>query len=90
MKNVIIRVNHIYETYEIISADEALDEIIFNDNADSPVICSSVFDGFLKFETSDGDITYEVFRGNYACQTEDVKRRVDTLNECRYMDLSGQ
>lgn len=87
MKNIIIRVNHIHETYEIISAETALDEIIFNDGASAPVICSSVFDGFLKFESSVGDITYEVFRGNYACQSEEVKKRIDTLDVCGYIDL---
>ena len=87
MKNIIIRVNHIHETYEIISAETALDEIIFNDGASDPVTCSSVFGGFLKFESSVGDITYEVYRGNYVCQTEEVEKRINTLDVCGYIDL---
>lgn len=87
MKNVIIKVDHTQETYEILSADEALDEIIFNDLDLEPIICSSIFEGFLKFEANEGDITYEVFRGNYAYQFESVQKRLSTLDDCGYADL---
>lgn len=87
MKNVIIKVDHIHETFEILSADEALDEIIFNDNDLEPIIFSYIFEGFLKFEANEGDITYEVYRGNYAYQFEEVEKRVSTLEDCGYLDL---
>lgn len=88
MKNVILKVDHIFETYQIISADEALDEIVFNGLELDPIIFSTVFDGFVKFETNEGDITYEIFRGNYAYQFESVQRRLDSLKECGYMDMA--
>lgn len=87
MKNVIIKVDHIQETFEILSADQALDEIIFNGLDIEPIICSSIFEGFLKFETNEGDITYEIYRGNYAYQFEEVGKRLSTLEDCGYFEV---
>lgn len=88
MKNVIMKVDHISEKFEILSAEQALDEIVFNDLELEPIIFSTIFDGFVKYETNEGDIVYEVFRGNYAYQFEEVEKRIKTLEECGYLDMA--
>lgn len=88
MKNIIMKVDHISETFEILSAEQALDEIVFNGLELEPIIFSTIFDGFVKYETNEGDIDYEVFRGNYAYQFEEVEKRIKTLEECGYLDMA--
>lgn len=87
MKNAILKVDHTQETFEVLSAEQVLDEIIFNGLDLDPVICSSIFEGFLKFETDEGDITYEIYRGNYAYQFEEVEKRLSTLEDCGYFEV---
>ena len=88
MKNIIMKVYHISETFEILSAEQALDEIVFNGLELEPIIFSTIFDGFVKYETNEGDIVYEVFRGNYAYRFEEVEKRIKTLEECGYLDMA--
>lgn len=88
MKNIIMKVDHISETFEILSAEQALDEIVFNGLELEPIIFSTIFDGFVKYETNEWDIVYEVFRGNYAYQFEEVEKRIKTLEECGYLDMA--
>lgn len=55
MKNIIMKVDHISETFEILSAEQALDEIVFNGLELEPIIFSTIFDGFVKYETNEAE-----------------------------------